>query len=125
MYLPDTNIFIRAIQGKDSERKFLDRIISDSKVVISTVVVAEFLSGVNKTEEIALDKLIRQFGVLIIDENVARAAAEYRKQFLRKTKRIFIMDCFLAAQAKLNKLILVTNNKSDFPMEDIKIITPF
>jgi len=41
-----------------------------------------------------------------------------------KTKRVHLLDCFLAAQAKINKLTLVTHNKSDFPMKDIKVISP-
>lgn len=54
---------------------------------------------------------------------VAKVAAEYRKQSF-KTKRVHLLDCFLAAQAKINKLTLVTNNRSDFPMTDIKVVTP-
>ena len=123
MYLLDTNILIRAVQGKEPEGKFLDKIITNNSLVISVVVIAEFLAKANEKEEVALDKLLSQVKILEIDERVAREAAEYRK-LLQKAKRVIIVDCFLAAQAKLNKLILVTNNKSDFPMEDIKIITP-
>lgn len=61
--------------------------------------------------------------ILEVNLEVARLAGEYRKKFLKK-KRIQLLDYFLAAQAKLNNLILVTHNKSDFPMKDIKVISP-
>ena len=68
--------------------------------------------------------MIREFKIVEIDEQTTRTAAKYRKQYSQKSKRIFLIDCFLAAQAKVHNLILVTNNRPDFPMRDIKVIVP-
>lgn len=125
MYLADSNIFIRGINGGlRSETTFLQRSILDKKIAISVIVVAEFLVEATDEETKVFNQLLRQFGSLSIDEETAKKAAEYRKQFLRKSKRVFLLDCFLAAQAKLNNFTLVTNNRNDFPMKDIEIISP-
>lgn len=123
MYLPDTNIFIKAAKGYSPESEFLSKTIRKRQIMISVVVAAEFLTKANTEEQAAFEALLSELMILSVDINVAKIAVEYRKES-SKTKRIHLMDCFLAAQAKVNKLTLVTNDKSDFPMTDIKVITP-
>ena len=124
MYLPDSNVLILAFKNHEPEATFLRHQLIKRSLAISVIVVAEFLVGANEEQKKKLDSLLREFPALEINEKVARAAAEYRRQFLRKTKKVFMMDCFLAAQAKIHNLTLVTNNKSDFPMRNIKIVDP-
>lgn len=122
MYLPDTNIFILGLKGHDPEARFLAKVIVKKELVISVVVMAEFLAKAEGEGQLGFLKLTESFKVLSIDQEVSKVAAQYRKQSF-KTKRVHLLDCFLAAQAKLNDLTLVTNNKSDFPMQDIKVIS--
>lgn len=122
-YLPDTNIFIRAAKGYSSDSEFLNKAIHKRQIMISCIVVGEFLAKATSHEEKTFEDLLNTFTILSIDTKVAKVAAIYRKESL-KIKRVQMLDCFLAAQAKLHNLTLVTNNKSDFPMRDIKIITP-
>lgn len=123
-FLPDSNIFIKASKGFEAELSFINKQIEENELIISVVVIGEFYTKATDTEKEMFDQLIARFGVLEINEEVAKLAGDYRKEFLRKSKKVYLIDCFLAAQAKLHNLILVTNNKADFPMEDIKIITP-
>lgn len=124
-FLPDSNIFIKASKGVEEELTFLNKLIKNGDLIISVVAVGEFYSKATESEKQIFDDLMTRFGVLGIDEEVAKTAGNYRKEFIRKSKKVFLLDCFIAAQAKLNNLILVTNNKSDFPMKDIQIISPY
>lgn len=124
MYLPDSNVIIQALKGHEPEASFIrDNIISRS-IKISVVVVAEFLVKATEEQIERFNSILKEFGTLSIDEETARIAADYRKQFIRKSKRVFLLDCFLAAQARIHDHILVTNNFSDFPFEDIKTVFP-
>lgn len=123
MYLVDTNVLILAIKGLDPDKSFLKKAISNKQLYLSVIAVSEFLSQATPDAEDKLEKLIGRFPVLSINLEIARIAASYRKNFL-KQKKILLLDYFLAAQAKLNNLIFVTNNKADFPMKDIKVIFP-
>ena len=58
-----------------------------------------------------------------MDETVAEIAAQYRQQFRRKEKQVYLIDCLIAATAKLYNLTLVTKNTKDYPMKDIKVIS--
>lgn len=123
-YLPDTNIFIEASKGNEPAASFLLKAINKKKLVISAVVVGEFLVKANQNEQENFEKLLLQFPALPVDGEIARLGAEFRKKLITKSKRVLLLDCFLAAQAKLNNLTLVTNDKSDFPIKGIKVITP-
>lgn len=124
MYLPDTNVFIRALHGKEPDASFLKRAIERNNCFISVVVIAEFLVSADDKAEEVFRTFMSKLVILPVDTSTAEKAASYRKELKTKTKRIIIVDCFLAAQAKLNHLTLITNNKSDFPMKDIKVISP-
>lgn len=121
-YLPDTNIFIMAAKGYLTQAKFLSAAIKKKQIMISSVVAGEFLAKANTEEEQSFEGLLSQFNIIPVSLEVARVAAKYRKDSL-KNKRVQMLDCFLAAQAKLHNLTLVTHNKADFSMKDIKIIT--
>lgn len=124
MYLPDTNIFILAFSDFDPANSFLQKIIKQGKICISAIVMAEFLAKASEKEANIFEQLVSRFGVLEVNAGVARISAEYRKQLSQKSRRNILIDCLLAAQAKVHNLTLVTNNKSDFPMKDIKVISP-
>lgn len=122
--LPDANIFIRALKGEEPEASFFSKLLNAGKIYISVVAASEFLVKAKEGEAEFFERLLAELPVLNIDLEVARVGAEYRKLLIKRTKRTILLDCFLAAQAKVHHLTLVTNNKGDFPMRDIKIITP-
>lgn len=123
MYLLDTNVLILAIKAKEPDKSFLKRVISRKQLYISVISVGEFLSQASEEEERKFNELIIRSPILFVDLETAKTAALYYKTFLKK-KRKQLLDYFIAAQTKINHLVLVTNNKADFPMRDIKIIFP-
>jgi predicted nucleic acid-binding protein len=97
--------------------------ISSKKNFISVISVAEFLAKAKPKEESKFEDLLKLFIIVDVNEEVAHQSALYRKKYLKKS-RTKLLDYFIAAQAKVNNLILVTNNTEDFPMKDIKVIKP-
>ena len=122
-FLIDTNVYIRALSGKAPDTSFLKRAVLDKAVVFSPIVIAEFLVRALKEEQEVFEEIIQSFSILSIDEETARIAAAYRKTSLQ-TSRTKLLDCFLAAQARQHNVVFVTNNRSDFPMRDIRIVAP-
>lgn len=125
MYLVDTNILIYAAIGKEPVASLFTNWLDENKIVLSVVVISEFLAGTKPEENFRLEVLLEQVLILDVDLPIARVAADYRASFSRKKNTPLLLDCFLAATAKINNLILVTHNTTDFPMQDIKIIDPF
>lgn len=124
MFLIDTNVLILGLAGQKPESIVLKQLIEDNQIVFSPVVIAEFLSKAEKKEQKLLVKLISQFTILSIDETIAKIAADYRREFARKKKTAYLLDCFIAAACIEHGVSLLTNDLKDFPMKDIAIYTP-
>jgi len=97
---------------------------SNKTLAISTISIAEFLTKSDIEDQKKFNNLLYSIETLPVSIDIAKQAAIYRKQFSRKVKRVHMLDCMLAATAKIHKCTLVTTNLKDFPMKDIKILDP-
>jgi predicted nucleic acid-binding protein len=122
-FLIDTNVLIRCIEGIEPDATFMKQAISKNALVFSVIVIAEFLTKASQREQGVLNDFLQTFSALAIDERVARKAGKYRSD-AGKSKRIHLLDFFLAAQAHQHGYTLVTNNTKDFPMKDIRVVRP-
>jgi len=125
LVLPDTNILILALKKEKPYSSFLRGLIVNKRLILSAVVVAEFLVGATEEQEKIFNLLLTQFKVVSVDLAVAQLAAVYRKKHLEKGKKIGLPDCFIAATCKIHKIVLATLNKKDYPMEDLRILDKF
>lgn len=123
-YLLDTNIVLEAFWGKKPSADLVKTWIKKGKIALSTITIAEVLSKASKEEREKLKLLTSKFGALPVDEVVAEIAGHYRLQFSRKKKRVYLLDCLIAATAKLYNLKLVTKNNQNYPMKDIQVLNP-
>lgn len=124
MYLIDTNVLIYAFLGKEPYSSLLINWTVNQQLALSVVPVSEFLVGADQEETERLELFMEYVKIIPIELSIAKTAAKYRKQYARKKKIPYLLDCYLAATAKVYELKLVTRNKKDFPMKDITIIDP-
>ena len=122
MFVPDTNIIIQAFLGKEPYASWLVENIKAKKMLLSAVVLAELLSGANKDEENAIIKMLNVVEVFSVGKKVAQIGGEYRRKYNQKSKKVWLMDCLIAATCKVHGATLVTYDKKDYPMKDIKIL---
>lgn len=119
MKMLDTNICIYAIKKKPENviKKFISEI--PNGLCISSITLAELYQGVEKSvypqkNSYALMKFLISLTVLPFDD---AAAIEYGKicaDIQRKGTPIGQMDMLIAAHAKSENLVLVTNNTREF-----------
>ncbi|MEK7168516.1 MAG: PIN domain-containing protein [Patescibacteria group bacterium] len=121
-FLPDTNVLIYSLKGIEPYASWFKKTIQEEKIKISVIVIAEFLQGSTKEDEAILKILLDKFECLSVDRKIAEIGASYKKGFVRKTKKVWMSDCLIAATCKLFDLTLVTADKKDYPMKDIKIL---
>ena len=86
-FLPDTNVLIYALKGIEPYSSWFKKNIQEKNLKISVIVVAEFLQGATKEDEIILRLLLDNFGCWSVDRKVAEAGASYKKSFAMKTKK--------------------------------------
>ena len=118
-YMLDTNICIYAIKHKPERVLQTLKEKLDEGLCISSITLAELAHGVEKSASrdknaAALLKFLTVLTVLPFDD---LAAAEYDKicaYLQRLGTPIGTMDMLIAAHAKTENLILVTNNTREF-----------
>ena len=127
MYMLDTNICIYAIKNKPAQVLNQLQENFDKGICISTITLAELEHGVEKSS--APDKnrmaLLRFLSIMTVLPFPETAASEYGNTYAFLQKRrtpIGTMDMLIAAHAKSNKMILVTNNVREFErIPDLRI----
>lgn len=119
LFLPDTNVLIYGLANKDPYGENLAQWIEEQTLVLSVIVVAEFLSGATPAEEKIFEAILDKFSSLSIDTAIARIAAGYRKSYLKENYKLKLPDCLIAATAKFYNATLVSFDLKDFPMKDI------
>jgi tRNA(fMet)-specific endonuclease VapC len=90
-----------------------------ARQAISVVTYAELLHGVQvssrkKTNQLAVDALVRHLAVLDWSQAAARHYAEIRADLKKKGSMIGANDLMIAAHARSIEAIVVTNNTKDF-----------
>lgn len=120
IYLLDTSVIIRSFYNGTVENKFANVLMQKDLLRISIVSLSEVLVKANIKEKTKLKKLLKILEPVNIDLIIAEKAAYLRKESL-KTKKVFLLDCFIAATAMVNNFTLVTNNKQDFKFNNLKV----
>ena len=118
-YLLDTNTCIYVINKKPSS--VVERIQTKrpEQIAVSTITQAELEYGIARSKypeqnRVALLEFLFPFRLLDFDQMAALQYGLIRSYLKSKGKPIRPMDLRLAAQAKSNDLVLVTNNEREF-----------
>ena len=118
-YMLDTNICIYAIKNKPEKvLNTLKEKLNDG-ICISAITLAELAHGVEKSaardkNRAALLRFLSISTVLPFDDLAAAEYGEVCADLQRKGTPIGTMDMLIAAHAKTEGLILVTNNTREF-----------
>jgi tRNA(fMet)-specific endonuclease VapC len=115
----DTNICIHVIKNRPETviRNFLKH--EPSELCISSITYAELMHGVEKSQDaernrVAITLFLSPLSVLEFDNYAAEEYGKVRTELERKGTPIGPMDTLIAAHARAENLILVTNNTREF-----------
>lgn len=118
-YMLDTNICIHVIKNRPETviRNFLKH--EPSELCISSITYAELMHGVEKSQDaernrVAITLFLSPLSVLEFDNYAAEEYGKVRTELERKGTPIGPMDMLIAAHARAENLILVTNNTREF-----------
>ena len=113
--IPDTNFFILGLKGNKECGPLLLKWVENDQLLISAIVVAEFLTKADPKEEEIFQSYLDKFPVPPITEKTAKIAAKIRKESLGRKTTPHLGDCLIAAQCLENHASLATFNTADFP----------
>lgn len=125
LILPDTNVLIFGLKGLQPFANLLKNWIKNRQLLLSSVVIAEYLSKSTPKEAAVCLDLANHFNVLPVDLDIAKQAAEFRKTSLKHKQKLHLPDCLIAAQCKFSGATLATLNPTDYPQTEISILSKF
>lgn len=118
-YMLDTNICIYTIKHKPE--KVIEEFMKydPEEICISAITYAELMHGVEKSQAIeknrlAISMFLSPLTILDFDGLAAEEYGKIRADLERKGTPIGPMDMLIAAHAKAEGLVLVTNNTREF-----------
>lgn len=117
-YMLDTNTCIFIIKKDENVLSHLKN-IDFKEICISSITLSELEYGVAKSmhsekNQKALDAFVYNFSILPFDSDAAHEYGKIRANLEKIGSPIGGMDMLIAAHAKSQKLILVTNNTKEF-----------
>lgn len=118
-YMLDTNICIYAIQNKPESVLQRFKGALDDGICISSITLAELQYGVQHSKakeknEQALLRFLAPLSILPFGQMAAAVYGEIRAYLQRQGRLIGPLDMLIAAHAKSEHIILVTNNTREF-----------
>jgi predicted nucleic acid-binding protein len=120
-HLLDSDILIWVLRGRAEAISFVTDLLKNEIPAISSLTVYEIWAGARPSEEAAISSFLSAFRIVPVNVNIARQGAEYHKQFRRKGMTLSSTDALIAATARTEQLILVTQNRRHFPMPDLDL----
>ncbi len=110
----DTDILIDAGRGVTQAANCLQGLKSTSSLAISIVTEMELIVGcANKTELQILDKFLKQFYIIKIDEDISNKATELLRLY-RLSHGLLIAESLIAATAIISNCSFITKNQRDY-----------
>lgn len=132
MYLLDTNVVseLRRQKPHGAVVAWIQS-VDDKDLYLSAVTLAEIQAGIELTRdqdsqraaelEIWVDNVAATYNILALDADAFRTWAK----LMHKKSDTLYEDAMIAAIAKVNKLIVVTRNITDFECFDVRLLNPF
>ena len=110
----DTDILIEAGRGVKEAIDYLQELERSTWLAVSVVTQMELIVGCrNKTELQALERFLRRFRILKIDETISDKAVELLQRY-RLSHGLLIADALIAATALIWDCPLASKNQRDY-----------
>ena len=118
----DTTVLIDALRLRKNRRQLLaDLVRAGHSLSISALNMAEVYACVRPGEEDPTETFLNAFDCFDIKPSTGRRAGKLRSSWARKGRTLALADTIVAAAALENNCVLMTDNRKDFPMTELKL----
>jgi len=120
--LLDTSVLIDALRSRNARRELLARLVNEGHHFSTTVLnIAEVYAGVRAEETALTASFIDSLECHGLTPSSGRLAGMLKNVWARKGRTLSLTDTIIAAIAIENDCTLVTDNRKDFPMPELKL----
>lgn len=90
----------------------------------SCVNLAEIEAGLRQRERRKAEAVLGHLRFLVTTPEAAQRAGRYQAEWARQGRRVETPDALVAGTARAHGAVLLTHNKDDFPMRDVRVRHP-
>ena len=120
-YLIDSDILIDLFKNKDYAAPLIEKLINRGRLTTSILSVAELRAGSSLQQaSFLLPQLYDMVTIKSVTKEIAELAGRLRFEYKTRGISLPTVDTLIASTAITEKCQLVTRNKKDFPMPQLK-----
>jgi predicted nucleic acid-binding protein len=122
IYLLDTSVIIDALNQKRGRWQLLGSLVeAGDTLACSVVTLTEIYAGVRPKEMALTQQFLDAMEHYQLDSRLARHAGLLKNEWSTQAQTLGVVDLIIAATALAHNLVLMTDNRKDFPMEQLAL----
>jgi tRNA(fMet)-specific endonuclease VapC len=122
IYLLDTSVIIDALNQKRGRWQLLGSLVeAGDMLACSVVTLTEIYAGVRATEMTLTEQFLDGMEHYQLDSRLARDAGLLKNEWAKQGRTLGVVDLIIAATALAHNLVLMTDNRKDFPMSQLSL----
>jgi predicted nucleic acid-binding protein len=121
-YLLDTSVIIDALNQKRGRWQLLGSLVeAGDTLACSVVTLTEIYAGVRPKEMALTQQFLDAMEHYQLDSRLARDAGLLKNEWAKQGQTLGVIDVIIAATALAHNLVLMTDNRKDFPMTQLAL----
>jgi tRNA(fMet)-specific endonuclease VapC len=118
--LLDTSVIIDVLNQKRGRWHLLASLVeAGDTLACSVVTLTEIYAGLRPKELAFTERFLDGLEHYELDSHLARYAGLLKNEWAKKGRTLGVVDMIIAATALAHNLVLMTDNRKDFPMPQI------
>ncbi|MGA9393694.1 MAG: PIN domain-containing protein [Candidatus Sulfotelmatobacter sp.] len=123
--LLDTSVLIDALRLRHRRRELLAKLVQAGHTLATSALnIAEVYAGMRPDEAQRTEALLGALDCYELTGTSGRRAGAMKQQWSQKGRTLALADTIVAAIALERGCILMTDNRKDFPMEELNKFDP-
>lgn len=119
--LLDTTVLIDVLRARQNRRSFLSNVVEAGHTLTTTAInIAEVYAGMLAAEEERTEAFLSNLHCYPISLVIARRAGSLKSTRAKKGQTLALADMIIAATALEHSLALMTDNRKNFPIAELK-----
>jgi predicted nucleic acid-binding protein len=119
--LLDSTVLIDLLRAhEDRKVQVKELVMTGNGLSTSAINIAEVYAGMRPSEETRTSALLSSLDCYPVTDGIARRAGLLRAEWSRRGRTLSLADMVIAATALEHGLVLMTENRKDFPIPALK-----